>query len=280
MDINPNTYRYKSQYEEIFSCAFRHEFYPDQICTDLIIEPNFSSRLLIKNYKLIFKPFVGGFSLAANKENSYNNAVFGDSFDLDFEFRFKSPYFFSFTSLNINPEVKYFLNDDFETFIHFSENLQVSDNSLDKPGLAGILRLKHTNEFAILPRLKDGVSDYQIRNKVVLMKTRLVKIVFICYSSLGNLEQFDGLQIKNEGEFKGKVSFENLEVVETTSGFLAYKFISKELVPMKSFWNGYFVLERSNQLGTYKKSLPNPRPQSIKFDEHHNTYISENYVKL
>jgi hypothetical protein len=49
---------------------------------------------------------------------------------------------------------------------------------------------------------------------------------------------------------------------------------------MKSLWKGYFRLERTNQLGVYRKTLPNPSPKSIKYDPAINDYVSENFVKL
>lgn len=280
METSRNTYRHKSQFEEIFSFVLMHEYYLDKLCKDLVIQPTLTTKLLIKNYKLIFVPVNGGFSLVANTENDYNNAVFQDHFDLDFEFKFKNPYFYSFTSLNINPEVRYFLDDNFEKVVHLREDHQVTSETLNRPGIAGIMRLKHTKEHSILPLKGENISKFQARNKVVYLKPRLVKLVFICYTSENNLNQFDGMKIKNEGEFEGKVSFENLELVETASGLITYKFTSKELIPMKSSWNGYFIIEKLNHLGTYRKSLPNPRPQTIKFDPYNNTYISENYVKL
>lgn len=280
MDTNTSTYRYRSQYEEIFSCVFVHEYYPDSICTDLIVQPNIVSALLIKNYNLIFKSFAGGFSLAANSQSDYKSIVFSDPFDLDFEFKFKSPYFFSFSSLSIDPEVRYFLDDDFEKTIHLGESRQLTDGSLDRPGLAGILRLKHTKEHSILPRIGAGIADFRARSKAVFLNSRLVKLVFICYSTGGDLDQFEGLTIRNEGEFIGKVFFENQEKIETASGLAAYKFMSKGMIPMRSYWSGYFILENKNEGLFYSKTLPNPSPQTIKFDSYHNNYISENYVKL
>jgi hypothetical protein len=68
--------------------------------------------------------------------------------------------------------------------------------------------------------------------------------------------------------------------VTTESGLIAYKFTANQIIPMKFLWKGYFRLERTNQLGVYRKTLPNPSPKSIKYDVMLNGYIAEMYVKL
>lgn len=112
------------------------------------------------------------------------------------------------------------------------------------------------------------------------MTNRLIRPVYICYCSEETIRQFEGMIIENEGEFKGRVEFDPPQLITTDSGLTAYKFVSKQELPMRSTWKGFFKLSRTNQLGVYKKTLPNPSPQSIKFDPFVNSYISENFVKL
>jgi hypothetical protein len=76
------------------------------------------------------------------------------------------------------------------------------------------------------------------------------------------------------------LEFGSPELVTTDSGLIAYRFVANQSMPMKSVWKGFFRLERTNQLGVYRKTLPNPSPKSIKYDPWINAYVSENYVKL
>lgn len=280
MEQNQSVYRYVSKYVEIFSCLFMHNYYSSKICNELVIQPTPATKNQIKDLQLVFKPIAGGFALAANSSKDYSNGVFKSSFDLNFEFKFSNPHFFSFTALNPDPEVRYFLKDDLKPSVFFTSDLRSDSPSLDRPGISGVLSLTHSQEAPILPIMGLESGSFEPRNKVVYMKPRAIKPVYICYTQDVSLAYFEGLTIEIEGEFKGIVSFGPPEEIETRGGMKAFKFTSKEVFIMKDSWKGHFRLVRNNQLGSYRKILPNPNPQSIRFDSPTNTYISENYVKL
>lgn len=257
-----------------------HDYYIDRICNELVIQPTPATSALMKNYQLIFKSTVGGFALAANNNKDYRPGVFKDSFELNFEFRFTNPYFFSFTALNLDPEARYFVDDDLRSSVLFLPEMQTDNPELDRPGISGILRIKHLSDYSVLPFVGTDSSNFIPRSKIVYIKPREIKLVYICYTSDDNIDHFQGLTIEIEGVFDGLVSFGEPERIETLSGLSAFKFTTETQIPMKAFWKGVFRLELNNQLGFYRKSLPNPSPKSIKYDFTINNYISENYVKL
>lgn len=280
MEEQQNSFRYVTKYMEIFSCVFLHEFYEGKVCSDLSFLPTPSTNLLIKNYNLVFKQKVGGFMLAANSSKDFSHQIFRDPFYLDFEFKFTNRHFHSFTVLVSDPEVRYFLDDDLEPKVQLGAQHGTIDPELEKPGLSGIIRIKHAPNFPILPIPGENMNRFKPRFKQVLLKNRNIRPVYLCYCSEEMVDHFRGMEIHNEGEFKDKVDFDPPQLITTDSGLIAYRFIAKQEIPMRSKWKGYFRLERSNQLGTYRKTLPTPSPQSIKFDPILNGYISESYVKL
>lgn len=280
MNQNQTTYRYINNYTEIFSCLFMHDFYSNRICNELVIKPTSATSMIIKDYQLVFKPTFGGFALAANTAKDYSHLVFKDSFDLNFEFRFTNPYFYTFTELNLDPEARYFVEDDLRSSVLLTPDMQTEAPELDRSGISGILSVKHVLNYPILPLDGSSTGKFTPRTKIVYLKPREIKLVYICYSADNNLEPFQGLTIEIEGVFNGLISFSVPEIIETPSGMIAFKFVSETLFPIKASWKGVFRLERKNQLGHYRKSLPNPSPQSIKYDFKINSYISENYVKL
>lgn len=274
------SYRYTNSYTEVFSCLFMHDYYLDRLCYEIVILPTPATSALIKNFQLIFKQISGGFALAANTAKDYSNVVFEDSFNLNFEFRFLNPDFYSFTSLSFDPEVKYFLEDNFMPSVLFGLDMQTSAPELDRSGLSGILNVKHNQNYPILPI--DGLDKdtFKARSKVVYLKTREVRLIYICYTNDPTPDNLEGLTIEIEGVFKDSIAFSAPEQILTASGLHAVKFTSESFLSMKASWRGFFKLERRNQLGSYQKSLPNPSPKTIKFDNTTKTYISENYVKL
>ena len=280
MDNHQNSYRFVTKFTEVFSCVFQHGYYDGEICTDLSFQPSPRTKFLIKNYNLIFKPRPGGFVLAVNSDKDFSNLIYRDPFELNFEFRFTNPHFFSFTVLLTNPEIRYLIYDNLESSIQLSALEGTSDPELDKPGLSGIIKVKHDPNYPILPLVGRLTDRFVPRQKQVFLTNRLIKPVYICYASEEIIRQFEGMIIENEGEFKGRVEFDPPQLITTDSGLTAYKFVSKQELPMRSTWKGFFRLLRTNQLGIYKKTLPNPSPQSIKFDPLVNSYISENFVKL
>jgi len=280
MNQDQISYRYTNSYTEVFSCLFMHDYYLNRVCNEIDVMPTSATSELIKNYQLIFKPISGGFALAANTARDYSNAVFRDSFNLNFEFRFLNPYFYSFTALNIDPDVKYFLDDNFMSSVLFGSEVQTAAPELDRPGLSGILNVKHNPNYPILPIDGSDKDTFIVRSKVVYIKPREVRLVYICYTNDPHLDNFEGLTIEIEGVFKDIIAFSAPEQILTASGLHAVKFTSESFLPMKASWRGFFKLERRNQLGFYQKSLPNPSPKTIKFDNTTKTYISENYVKL
>jgi hypothetical protein len=280
MDNHQSSYRFVTKFTEVFSCVFLHGYYEGEICTDLSFQPTTQTKFLIKNYNLIFKLRPGGFVLAVNSDKDFSNIIYKDPFELEFEFKFTNPHFFSITVLLNNPEVRYLINDNLESSVQLGASEGVSDPEFEKPGLSGIMKVKHDPNYPILPFVGGSADPFVSRSKQVLLTNRWIKPVYICYGSEETLRQFEGLVIENEGEFKGKVEFDPPQLITTDSGLIGYKFVAKQEFPMKSIWKGFFKLSRTNQLGVYKKTLPNPSPQSIKFDPSVNSYISENLVKL
>ncbi len=280
MDTTRSSFRYISSFMEVFSCRFMHDYYSTRVCRDIVIQPTQTSQELIRDYQLKFKPYIGGFSLAVNNAKEFSSIVFTETFELFFEFNFLNPYFYSFTDLNLDPEARYYLADDLSSAVHFGTDFQVDFPALDKPGISGIFSVKHLVTDPILPIAGSEQAKFIPRSKAIILKPRLVKPVYICYTTGEDLEQFEGLTIRNEGAFKGLLSFGPPTQIETHSGLKAFKFISESYLPMRDSWLGYFKLEKKNQLGSYYKTLPNPHPQSIKFDPINKTYISEIYVKL
>lgn len=280
MEQHQNSYRYVTKYMEIFSCVFMHEFYEGNICSDLSFQPTPHTSLLIKNYNLVFKQKAGGFMLAANSVKDYSHPIFKDPFYLDFEFKFTNRHFHSFTVLVSDPEVRYFLDDNLEATVQLGAQHGTTDPNLEKPGLSGVIRIKHDPNFPVLPIVGEDSSRFKPRSKQVFLKNRSIRPVYICYCSQDAVDNFKGMVVYNEGEFKDRVDFDPPQLVTTDSGLIAYKFVANQEIPMKSLWKGYFRLERTNQLGVYRKTLPTPSPQSIKYDPNINGYISESYVKL
>ena len=280
MDQHQSSYRFVTKYLEVFSCVFLHDYYERRVCNDVTFQPTLQTNFLLKNYNLIFKTNSGGFALAANSDKDYSNLIYKDPFALDFEFRFTNKYFHSYTVLMSDPEVRYFLDDNLEATVQLGARQGTIDPELDKPGLSGILRIKHVPEFPILPLPGSQGGPFQPRSKEVLFQNRMIRIVYLCYCSEEKVTDFQGLIIESEGEFKGIVGFGAAELVTTNSGLIGYKFVANIDLSMKSLWKGHFRLERTNQLGVYRKTLPNPSPKSIKFDPAINSYISENFVKL
>lgn len=279
MNQDQTTYRYISKYQEVFSCLFMHDYYLNRICGEVSIKPTVATSGLLQDLQLVFKPTSGGFALAANAAKDYSSQVFQDSFELNFEFKFTNPFFHSFSELNLDPESRYFVDDHLDSAVLLDTELQSALPALDKPGISGVMRLQHQDSHPILPRLDEN-SSFTPRTKIIYIKPREVKVVYVCFSSQNELSHLEGLTIEIEGAFKGIVSFSSPQRIETISGFQAVRFVSEETLPMKASWRGIFRLERTDQLGNYRKTLPNPNPQSIKYDFTTNTFISENYVKL
>jgi hypothetical protein len=280
MEQLQNSYRFVTKYLEVFSCVFLHDYYESRVCNDLTFKPTLQTSFILKNYNLIFKPRAGGFALAANSEKDFSNPIYKDPFVLDFEFKFTNIYFHSYTVLVSDPEVRYFIDDNLEATVHLDAKQGTIDPELDKPGLSGVIRIKHVADFPILPLSVVQGNRFKPRSKEVVFKNRMIRLVYLCYCSEEKVSDFQGLIIENEGEFKGVLEFGSPELVTTDSGLIAYRFVANQSMPMKSVWKGFFRLERTNQLGVYRKTLPNPSPKSIKYDPWINAYVSENYVKL
>lgn len=274
------TYRFVSKFQEVFSCLFVHEYYLNGVCSEVFIKPTIASNALLSDLQLVFKSTVGGFSLVANSAKDYGSNVFGESFDLNFEFKFTNPFFHIFSELDVNPETRYFLEEDFKKEILFDDSVQSNSPELDRPGISGVLKLTHQENKPLLPRQGSDETVFTPRSKLIRIGSRKIKIVYICYSAQNNLAHLTGLNIEIEGFFKGIVTFSPPEIFQTAAGFAAVRFVTEQHLSMQSSWRGVFRLERMDQLGDFKKSLPNPSPKSIKYDFTTNTFISENYVKL
>jgi hypothetical protein len=275
------TYRFVSNYSEVFTAVFVHDFYEEGICYEIELKPSSATFEKLKNYHLLFKKIPGGFVLLADGNFDYTSEVFKEEIFFDFEFNFSNRFMLNFSELNIEPETRYLIEDDFKEEVYLSQIHEIVNLSLDRPGLAGVFRIKHTLEYPIFPIKGFVETEFTPREKMVIIKSRAVRLVYLCYGSLEKFNQFqDSLEITSSGEFVEQIKFSDPEDIITEIGVDALKFTTTSPLKLKSNWNGSFKIEGRTLFGMYQKSLPNPHPSTIKFDPISNSFISENYVKL
>jgi hypothetical protein len=257
-----------------------HDYYKNRICNEITIKPTPSTVRIIRNYNLIFKRTLGGFSLAADAVKDFSHIVFKDSFEMDFEFKFTNVYFHSFTELSPDPETKYLIDEN-EDFVVLNQSKANFNPSLNRAGLSGILRIRHSMDSPLLPLRSNTILEIEPKSKIVVLTPRMIKPVYLCYAPAEKFDRFAGLTVEKEGVFKELLSFgEPEQTVIEGLDIPAYKISAKNPIQMKSSWDGFIRLEKSDQFGFYKKILPNPSSRSLKLDLNTNSYISENYVKL
>ena len=51
----------ESRHREFFGVLCLHDYYSDKVCRDLEFEPTVETAMLLRNYKLVFKPADFGF---------------------------------------------------------------------------------------------------------------------------------------------------------------------------------------------------------------------------
>jgi len=275
------TYRYSSSYLEVYSLVFLHEYYENRLCQEIKIEPTATTISYLKDNQLIFKPINGGFTIVANENVDYTPKVFHEHSTLDFEFKFTNKYFLLFSDLNIDPETKYYIEEINSEVVYLNQGYETTAPELDRPSLDGVIRLFHEEQNPILPIRGIGDEEFKARFQMVYIKPRPVRLVYYCYGSTDKILQFqDSLNIISTGEFLDQIHFDAPEMVTTSSGMSAWRFISHESIFLKASFNGQLKIESNTPFGVYNKTLPNPSPSTIKYDPKVNLYISENYVKL
>jgi hypothetical protein len=94
-----------SRHKEFFGVLCLHDYYADSVCKDLEFEPTPETAVLLRNYKLIFKPADFGFLiLYSPNESEEKLRTLPAKTRFSFLIRSRNPKFMNFTKIKFWPE--------------------------------------------------------------------------------------------------------------------------------------------------------------------------------
>ena len=89
--INKNSFSYVSSYNKLLTVQMLHNYFDDNLFRDVSFSVENETKSILKNYDIIFKPNVNGFSLINKIEN----------YILNFDESICNKYFFVYFVTNI-----------------------------------------------------------------------------------------------------------------------------------------------------------------------------------
>jgi hypothetical protein len=95
----------ESRHKEFFGVLCLHDYYTDIVCRDLVFEPTPETAMLLRNYKLIFKPADFGFLVLYTPDSSEDSLRrLPPKTRMSFFIRNRNPNFMNFSKVKFWPE--------------------------------------------------------------------------------------------------------------------------------------------------------------------------------
>jgi hypothetical protein len=95
----------ESRHKEFLGVLCLHNYYTDKICRDLEFEPTVETSMVLRNYKLVFKPADFGFLILYTPDSSEERLrAMPPGTRLSFNIRCKNPRFMNFSQVPFWPE--------------------------------------------------------------------------------------------------------------------------------------------------------------------------------
>lgn len=272
--------RYATQFGSAVQFFVLHDYYNGLACPDFTFRPTADTLLLIRNFRMKYRSVANGFEMALDLNHDFDYPMYEREQVFSFVFENRNPLFLQFTDMPFMASklLQFDSNNVWDERLHEGESVNPAlflDSNED--GIQGVIHIRHTPEKPLWGKNRANYRYY------IRFQNRKVKIRYIFYGNQDLVENFSTFRIEGSDELEKHYIFTAAEPYLMRNGDTAFSCTSVEELPLKNVWKNPLVVKRARGNGSpfdYRKVLPFPRPEGVKFDEILTSFVSDVFVKL
>ena len=275
--VSTNSISYQSNFKKIIEVLIFHEYYQNKNCKTIDFTPNAESKLILRNYGLLFKKTGQGFVIIQNLNSKTDGPTFKGPIDLCFDMFFKDILFLNITKIP-------FQYNQFISFTNESAEKErlhgdpyVGDKDILPYGGNGIggkisLTLNQNDEFFGGQTQESTFYQYKI---FFDSRTFVLRYNFYFTNKQDDIGKFYLLNEKDGNRYKNFVS----RKLENGMDVFSLEF-SRE-VKLKDKFDFLFYLKKDDEFDkSFSKFLPHPEPKNLSFDPERDLFIIDIFNPL
>ncbi|OUW77167.1 MAG: hypothetical protein CBD72_02175 [Flavobacteriaceae bacterium TMED212] len=275
--VSTNSISYQSNFKKIIEVLIFHEFYQNKICKKVDFSPNAESKLILRNYGLLFKQTGQGFVIIQNLNSKTDGPTFKGPITLCFDMLFKDILFLNMTKIPFQyNQLISFTNETAEVeYLHGDPYVGDKDiQTYDGNGIAGkiSLTLNQSDEFFGERTQSSNFYQYKI---FFDSRTFVLRYNFYFSSKEEDINKFYVLDEKD-----GK-RYENFTARKLENEMDVFSLEFSNEIKLKEKFDFLFYLKKDDEFDkAFSKFLPHPEPKNLSFDSHRNLFIIDIFNPL
>lgn len=288
-----------AQYEWLFTVSFRHEYYTDGVCGDFVVEPSTNCATILRQYRLKFLRFPGGFGIAYEKPAKGGKLILQldrSALELRFILASNNSQFVNFTDIpfKTNEQVYHFNNLAFNANSNGEERLLSNNATVGESDLKLKSEVLATNDtqvrhpFGVIDIIMD---DERVEKKNAIRHTQLLKrrdyiLAFsareanwrYCLAPQAGSPAYNGFEVV---DLKGEQNFNKAKEITFTNGIKGISIDTQAPIKFKQAPDTTFQLRlrRPKNDTLFTLDLANALPQHLRPDGVGN-YFCEVFVAI
>ena len=272
-----NSISLKTNFKKIVEVSVFHEYYKNRNCTTVEFVPDQQSRLMIRNYDLLFKQTPQGFVLLQNPGSKTLSPSFMGPVTFGFKMVFRDILFLNLTKIPF--EYNQFMSFTNETLnrdrLHQDNYVGEKDiQHFAGNGIAGKLDLilNQKNEFFGGESQNSAPHTYKI---FFDSRTFVLRYNFYFSGAEADITKF---YVLNEKDSK---LYQNFTSRKLENGMNVYSLELSDEIKLKEQFDFLFYLKKEDEFDkSFSKFLPHPEPKNLSFDPERKVFIIDLFHPL
>ena len=278
--INKNSFSYVSSYNKLLTVQMLHNYFDDNLFRDVSFSVENETKSILKNYDIIFKPNVNGFSLINKIENRHTSPVFGGEISLKFKFNIVLKTFLNITDIPYRSNL----------LLNFNNSSDQKNEKLHTNFFVDESNILSTNDEGIydyINRIMNQDNDYFGSEKATLKKNelnftvnfnrRLVKFRYNFYSNKPVID-FDKYYITDEQNSFQLKKFEKRLLANGREVFSML--LEDEINASQSYSKKLYLKKEEDFLSSFSMYLPLPKPSNISYEIDKKIFVADTFIKI
>jgi hypothetical protein len=201
-------------YQQLFELSILHNYYQNQVCPDLIVEPTIECLKILRGHRLILKNKINGIVVIAPVDLEHKPWIeLKDNLQFTFILKLKNPEFIDFTDIEwqpINSDIYCFNNQKIDQIA--ATELEANTTKLSERNLSGgqnLLGIVDIYNNLSMPKKLNQMCEYKITFKSKKQQWKY----YIVTDMITNEDNF--LIAAKDTNTKEKITFTRITSMET-----------------------------------------------------------------
>ena len=272
-----NQIKLKTNFKKIVEVLVYHEYYISRNCNSIKYIPDTESRLMIRNYDLLFRQTSQGFVLLQNLDSKTTSASFMGPVTFGFNMIFSDDLFLNITNIPFRyNQFMSFSNENFEGD-RLHHDIYVGEKDIkpcDADGISGRINLTLNKKNEFFGGETQTSTQYKYK---VFFDSRIFRLRYNFYFSRigGDIRKFF---VKNE---KDGMRYDNFTPRKLENGMDVYSLELSNEIKLREKFDFLFYLKKEDEFDkSFSKFLSHPESKNLSFDPDRNLFTIDLFNPL